>query len=109
MDQKPVFLTEYSLGRVIKSYAMTLGLNDTMADATAQVYLQTNPSAHNWSVFLQKNCGECSYSPQSCTFMNPQDEDIQGGATPESVKTAVALQIEAGRLRVCPAKMHDNR
>lgn len=104
MEQKPVFLTQYALGRILKSYGMSLGLNDTMADATAQVHLQTNPAAHNWSVFLQKNCSECSHVPQSCTFLSPEQSDIQGGATPESTKAAVASQIESGRLRACPAK-----
>lgn len=104
MDQHPVILTRYAFTRILKTFAQRLGLSDVMADATAQVHLQTHAGAENWTAFLSENCAGCSETPDSCLFMNPTRESIHGGASIDNVKSATAMQIESGRMRVCPAR-----
>lgn len=104
MDQRPVFLTQYALTRALKGFAKTLGLSEAMAEVTAQVFLQTHPNVENWSHWLETNCASCADSPQMCRYLNPTRESISSDTTPEHMRAAIALQIEAGRLQECPEK-----
>jgi len=104
MDQQPLFLTKFALARVLKEFALALGLNEVMADVAAQAHLQISPSAQRWSDFLEHNCGVCRMQPNTCYFLNPTTADyLPEGATPESKTVAIGLNIETGIIKRCPA------
>lgn len=103
MDQKPLFLTTFALGRLLKGFAQVLGNEPVYADVLAQVYLQRSDSHTAWSSFIQTNCAGCAKTPESCNFLNPSPESCVEGATPETVQSAYAVMIETGRLTHCQA------
>ena len=107
MRQRPLFLTEYALARILKEFALRLGMDDSLADVTAQVHLQQSTAATQWSAFIVRNCSECVLSPESCAFLNPQEHNCKGDATPDEVRAANAMVIEKGKLESCPAFMSE--
>jgi len=102
MPSRPIFLTNYALSRLLKEFAMRLGMEEGMADVVAQVHAQQSEIASSWSSFLYNNCGECSLSPTSCAFLNPPTRS--GGPSPEDVMSAYANVIESGKLVTCPVR-----
>lgn len=104
MDQKPVFLTPFALARVLKGFAQTLGLTDSMADVTAQAFLQDHPGVERWSTFLSKNCANCLLDPGTCEFLNPTHGMIGRTTTPREVQAGTALAVETGGVRNCPMR-----
>lgn len=104
MDQTPRYLTTYALARLLKEFALELGMSETLADVVSQVHLQRTTIPDRWSEFIAANCSRCAHSPSSCSFLNPQPHNCVEGATPDTVKAANAMQIERGRMRNCPIR-----
>ena len=108
MKQRPVFLTQYALARLLKEFAQQLGLSEVMADVAAQVHLQSTGLHLQWTDFISHNCANCQKSPESCEFLNPKESNCAEGATPGDVKSANAIVIERGMLEDCPSRVdHD--
>jgi hypothetical protein len=105
MKQTPVFITEYGLARLLKEFAQRLGVEESMADAMAQVHIQQTNTHLGWSEFISHNCFRCFKAPQSCDFLNPKPSNCAPGTTPENVKSANAMVVERGSLKVCPARV----
>jgi hypothetical protein len=102
LNQNPIFLTNYSLVRVLKELLLELGFSDRKADALAQVHAQQTNIPAKWSDFIRNNCAQCAKSMNSCTYLNPTQEQCPGDTTPSELRGAVALMIETGRTELCP-------
>jgi hypothetical protein len=105
VKQTPVFMTEFALARLLKEFAQRFGLEESMADAMAQVHLQQTETHWKWTGFLMHNCFQCSHAPGSCTFLNPRPGDGGYGVTPEDTRNARAAVIELGKLEECPDRL----
>ena len=105
MEQKPLFMTTYAVARLLKEFALRIGLDEGMADVTAQVHMQQTSLPETWSNFITNNCAGCAKTPATCDYMNPQERNCLEGTTPQGVKTANAIAIEQNILSVCPAYM----
>lgn len=105
MDQTPVFITEFGLARLLKEFAQRLGIEESMADAMAQVHMQQTQSHKGWTKFIHRNCFRCTKAPDSCDFLNPKPENCIEGATPSAVRSANAMVIERGSLTDCPSRV----
>ena len=103
MTQKPLFLTEFALVRLLKEMLLDMGFSDTKADCLAQVHLMQSDIPTRWSEFIEHNCVVCKWTPQHCLFLNPLPEHCSGTTTPQDVKAANALMIETARVTRCPA------
>ena len=103
MDQTPKFLTNYALTRLLKEFALRLGLDDMMADVVAQIHVQQTELPTQWSEFMAKNCTFCQKSPASCDFLNPNERNCMEGTTPEKLRSANATMVERGRFSACPS------
>ena len=108
MKHSPVVMTQYALTRILKSFAARLGVEDSMADAMAQIHLQQYPTHQTWNLFMLKNCAGCVKGPENCEVFQPKEENCAGKATPQDVMTANALMIETGRWKTCPAYLPPN-
>ena len=104
MKQTPLFLTAYAMARLLKEFAQRLGVEESMADAMAQVHMQQTNIPLGWTSFITKNCARCAKAPDSCDFLNPQERNSQPGARPEDVRSANATVIESGKLAHCPSR-----
>lgn len=105
MEQKPVFLTEKALCRSLKAFAERLGVEETLADAMAQIHLQQVDTHSNWTTFLQRNCFQCVKAPTACEFLTPTQELCPPNTSARSVQNANMTVIEMGKLLQCPARV----
>jgi len=103
MENKTLLLTNYVLQRILKSFAMRMGMDDTFADFLAQAHVQQTPIQNVWTSFLLRNCSKCAKEPGTCTFLNPGPENTRGSATPATMQAAVATSVERGNFFDCPA------
>lgn len=103
MNQKPLFLTNFALTRLLKELLIDMGLSDTKADVLAQVHLQMSTIPAQWSEFLATNCSSCKWNPNHCRFLNPGKKNCLEGVTPPELRAAHAMMIETGRSERCPA------
>lgn len=104
MENDILVITEYSLARILKNFALRLGMDDVMADVVAQVHVQQSRVPKNWHRWLMGQCASCLKKPHECEFLNPQEKNCIGGATPDDVRSANSLVIEIGKLTECPSK-----
>jgi hypothetical protein len=102
LNQKPIFLTNYALVRILKELLLELGISDSKADVLAQVHAQQTSIPTRWSDFIRSNCAACTLSPDSCTYLNPTEEQCTGSTTPYELRGAIALMIESGKTQRCP-------
>ncbi len=103
MNQKPVFLTTYALTRLLKEFAGRLGLDNDMADVSAQLHVHQSSIPGRWSEFITNNCARCGKEPNTCDYMNPQPHNCSGDSTPDEVRSANAMVIELGKMQRCPS------
>ena len=103
LSNTPVVLSEYAVARFLKAFAHRLGMEPVMAEAAAQVHMQT-PSLTNWSKFFQANCPNCTLDPATCRYLNPTRDDLRPGQSVVTVRGSVAQMIESGRIQTCPAR-----
>jgi hypothetical protein len=104
MEDEPLVITDTVLARILRGFALRLGLDDNFADALSQVHVQTSNIHQKWSRFLQDNCSSCEKAPANCEFMNPTAKNIIGDrATPPSMKHANMTMVEMGKFQHCPA------
>lgn len=103
LSNTPIVLSEYALARAFKAFAARLGMDPVMAEAAAQVHLQS-PHLANWSKFFQANCPGCAFDPTACRYLNPTQEDVRAGQSVVTIRASVAQMIESGRTRTCQAR-----
>lgn len=101
MRSTPIFATEYALVRYLKAFARKLGMSEIMAEATAQVQLQTDKGLFHWSQFLVENCSVCKLDPGTCPYLNPGPIP---GRSADDVRAGIAMSIEMARILSCPDK-----
>jgi hypothetical protein len=99
-----VFLTTYLLQRVLKQFAQRIVPDDSFSDGLVQIHMQQTNIPQVWSIFLVRNCANCSKEPNTCMFLNPTDLDVQGAATPGGTRAAIANAVESGTFMQCPAQ-----
>jgi hypothetical protein len=99
---KPVVLPEVALTRLLRRFAMNLGLSDSFGEVTAQAFLQMDKGTGRWSDWLLSQCGNCKHSPDSCSYLNPPKEMCFPSVTQLEIRSANMLIIETGRLKDCP-------
>jgi hypothetical protein len=99
---EPLITNEIALIRALKTYAAELGLSELMGNATAQVFLKTNPALSRWDQWMRSQCAACGQSPNSCTFLLPPEDQIPASLTPEQLITGNVIGIESGRIKMCP-------
>lgn len=104
MTNDLLVLTELAMVRVLKCFALRLGLSDTFADVLAQVFVQQEPMIHLWHEFLLKNCSGCELTPNSCAFFAPTEEQCHPGVGPADIRAGNMLVLEMGRCKTCPVR-----
>ena len=102
MKHTPLILTEAVLGRMLKEFALKMGIEDIFAEVLVQTHLQISPIHRTWSSFLTNNCLQCAHSPADCAFLNTTEKDCTKDTSPASVRDANNYLIETGNLITCP-------
>jgi len=102
MKEELIILHELSVARLLKTFAIELGVSEAFADVLAQVHVAKSPLLRAWSAFFQTNCIQCSHAPASCGFFHPRAEACVAGATPATTRNANIVMVEAGHLLKCP-------
>jgi len=103
MDDSLLILTPTALVRILKAFALRMGLEEMFADSLAQVHIQTSPVHERWHNFLNNNCTSCAKSPVMCEFFHPEPRHISGNATPLEMRNAQIATLEMGKYSRCPA------
>jgi len=103
LKDEPLIMTPWAVTRALKGLALRLGVDESLADAVAQVHaLETQHLWKNWSTFMGRNCRGCAHSPETCAFLHPKVENILGSASPEQQRHAHMTVVELGRMKDCP-------
>lgn len=104
LSHRPFVVSEFALVRAFKEILLKSGLSDEFADVVAQVHARNSEIVPRWSEFFSENCGGCRKDPETCDYLNPSVEQCPPETSPRDVRTANALMIETGRIRLCPAR-----
>lgn len=101
-NEKPLVTTVFALTRFLKDFAVELGIGEGFAIVMSQVFVQSCKTLPHWSNFLLRNCAKCEYTPDSCLYLHPSEENCIEGSTPENIRFANVHMIESGRVTKCP-------
>jgi hypothetical protein len=102
MKEELILLHELSIARLLKTFAVELGVSESFADILAQVHVSKSPILGSWSQFFQSNCIDCRHETSSCGFFHPTKESCRSGATPHQVRQSNIAMVEVGRITACP-------
>ena len=102
MSDRPIATTPLVLARLLKEFAIKLGMDSSFADAVAVSHIGSSTIVPVWNRFLTTNCSRCPHSPETCIYLRPKEKHCSTGASPSSLRAANIYMLETERVQKCP-------
>ena len=101
MSDRPMATTPLVLAKLLKEFALNMGVSDKFADTLARTHLTNSSLIPKWDEFLTTNCAICPHTPETCAYLHPTEESSQG-ISPDRLRAANIYALESERLQKCP-------
>ena len=104
MIDKPITTTRYAISRVMKDFAIRIGLDPEYADILSQVDVMRTEVLDVWFRFLGTQCSNCERAPTACQFLHPEENSCPEGVAPAEIGNANRIAITERRVVMCPVR-----
>lgn len=91
---KPILTGKDIILRIITLALEGVGCSEVNAHILAEVHLEhVDHRLERWSTWLSSNCLRCKLTPETCTFLNPED-NTEDNVSKEDIKESHLRFVE---------------